>query len=336
MATKPLAGRTALVTGASRGVGRGIAIGLAELGACVLITGRVAATLETTAELVRAAGGTCETHVVDHADDAAVRALFSKMRGRFDATGAHLDIVVNSAYSAISFLLSSLEVPAWEKSAITPEIPDADADPGKVWDLVNGVGLRGNFVCTTLALRQFAVQGSGVVVNVSSLGSLFSTFEDPAYGIGKAGVERLTAEFARAAPPGVTVFSFCPGIVDTKELSGQISRWEKGTATAPNEHNFRSWNLESPLFVGRTLAKGLARPALVNSMQGHAVIAAELAKRVGVRDEQGKLPLSLRSLRYNVIQDWPWLASSPLRFIVPDWRFPMWMLMQKAGMLKLW
>lgn len=324
---RPLSGRTALVTGASRGIERGIAVALGELGASVIATAhKPSVALDETAHLVAAVGGRCEVRAVDHGDDAALAALFAEVRARHTASGVRLDFVVNAAYSAVDFIVQSRRVPTWRKSASAPGAPDDAAPPGDVWDLVNRVGLRGNFVAGTLALRQFAVQDGGVLVNVSSFGGLLSIF-DGAYGVGKAALDRLTAEFAREAPPGVVCATLYPGIVATEKMKPLIDNPRSKLA---------GWNTESPLFVGRVLAAALADAKLQDEMHGRIVIAAEMAKRVGARDEEGNLPLSLRSLCFAALNGFPRLVYSPLRFLIPDVYIPLPVLQWYSGVIKLW
>lgn len=324
---RPLAGRTALVTGASRGIGRGIAVGLGELGATVLATGsKPSSALDETARLVKEAGGICEPLAVDAGDDAAVSALFARLRTRQRDSGQKLDFVVNSAYAAVDFVFRSNGVPTWRKSVAKPEEADDDAPAGEVWDIVNRVGLRGNFVAGSLAFRQFAEQGSGVLVNVSSWGGVFSLF-DGAYGVGKAGVDRMSAEFAREAPEGVSCFTLYPGAVATETL---------GPVLEKRRSELAGWNAETPLFVGRALAGALAKEKLHKEMDGRIVVAAEMAKRIGVKDEKGNRPLTMRSLRFLMMKSFESLIESPLRFLIPDVWLPFWILQLGSGVIRLW
>ena len=136
----PLAGEVAVVTGASRGVGKGIALGLAEAGCTVYVTGRTAArageralpgTVLETAEEVTALGGRGVGVVCDHADDAQVAALFERVRKE---TG-RLDILVNNAFAIPE---GRLVAPFWE-------LPIAQ------WDSMHTVGLRSHYVASVLA-----------------------------------------------------------------------------------------------------------------------------------------------------------------------------------------
>ncbi len=317
-----LRGKRALVTGASRGLGRGIAIGLGELGATVIVTSRKESNLEETAALVRAAGGECIPLEVDHSDDDAVESLFKRFNN-----DEPLDILVNNAYAAVPFISKSMKIKSWQKSAEEPEKPSNTSRPGDVWDVVNNVGLRNNYVCSVFALRHFAERGSGVLVNVSSWGGTFPIF-DVAYGVGKCAVDRLSADLAREAPKGVTCFTYYPGLVATEAFEPILKK--DGAHGSLN-----GWNAETPLFVGRALAGGLAKPKLVESMHGRIVIAAEVGKYVGAKDENGYLPVTFRGLRFAVGRAMPWIVNSPLFHLVPDIYFPF-SLVRSFGSIKVW
>lgn len=318
-----LRGKRVLVTGASRGIGRGIAIGLGELGATVIVTSRKESNLDETAAMVRAAGGECIPLAVDHSDDDAVLNLFKRFNN-----DEPLDILVNNAYSAVPFLMKSARIKSWQRSVETPDKPCDTSRPGEVWDLVNTVGLRNNYVCSNLALRHFAERGNGIVVNVSSWGGIMRIF-DVAYGVGKAGVDRLSSDMAKEAPKGVTCFTYYPGLVATEALSPMIGTGKIRELSA-------GWNAETPLFVGRALAGGLARQDMVKTMRGRIVIAAELGKKVGAKDENGFSPESFRSLRFIMAVAIPGLAKSPLFRLVPNIYFPLGLVQSFAGTIKAW
>src|ERR687886_981370 len=153
-----LKGRVALVTGASRGVGRGIALGLGEAGATVYVTGRTVeegaahwpGTIGATAEAVTALGGRGIAVRCDHRDDAAIAALFAQVQ----AEQGRLDVLVNNVYS-IPGLETPGGVPFWEL-------------PLDVWDHIHTAGLRAHFVASRCAAPLMIGRGSGLIVNVSS------------------------------------------------------------------------------------------------------------------------------------------------------------------------
>lgn len=327
MASKPLDGKHVLVTGAGTGIGRGIAVGFAELGAQIYATGRTEKSLIETTSLVKAVGGECVPLICDHSDDSAVQQLWHDLD--------HVDIVVNNAYSAVQFIFSTQStssgesIPSYKRNIENPkELAAEGCHPGPVWDLVNNVGLRNNYICSTYALRKFEAQGGGgVLINVSSLGGIFSVF-DAAYCVGKSGVDRLSSEFAREAPEGVTCFTYYPGLVATDRLKAVIDN---------PDNVLHSWNSESPLFVGRSLARGLAYKdgKLIPSMHGRIVIAAELGRIVGATDENGYCPLSARSLRCLFGRIIP-SGSVPLLNLIPNIYVPFPLLQILSGVIKVW
>lgn len=143
--SKPLAGRIVLVTGATRGIGRGIAVQMGEAGATVYITGRTLTSkdgmgsLEETANEIRKRGGHCIPVQVDHEDDKQISDLFEKIENE---QNKRLDILVNNAYKAVNQIFDSSSVKFWQAK---PEL----------WDEVNNVGLRSHYICTVYAARLF-------------------------------------------------------------------------------------------------------------------------------------------------------------------------------------
>lgn len=335
--TMSLANRTAVVTGATRGIGRGIAIALAEQGAHVIITGRTthgSDSLEHTAAAVVKAGGTCQTHVVDHAADEQVAAWFQhQLPQQLAASNRSLDIFVNNAYAGVSFLIENENVPFWRAA-----LPDGSDDPAAAWDVINTVGLRGNYICGVYATRLMERAG-GVVVNVTSWGGLVSIFH-PAYCVGKAGVDRMHAEFARAAPGNVAFLTLCPGVVATDTLRDvallQAERLVRQGAD-PRSSDLPLWNMETPLFVGRVLAGAVADRSFADEVSGKIVVVAEAADRLKIDDENGLRPLSIRSIRLALQKAFPSLIESPFRHLVPRSLVVPWLITQHvAGVLKYW
>lgn len=344
IAMSALKGRNAVITGASRGIGRGIALGFGELGANVFITGRRAGpgpgSLEEVAGEVRAAGGNCEYFVVDHSDDEQVALLFEKLKEKLAANGSTLDVFVNNAYAAVPFIGQSMDVPFWKKSVDNPAEPDENSDPGKVWDVVNAVGLRNHYVCAVRAMRIMEKQKSGTVVNITSWAGMISIF-DTAYSVGKEAIERMSSEMALNGPEGVSCFSFCPGYVTTEELTKQTSfaRERAKAEGGETDESLPPWNAETPLFVGRALAALMSDKGqrLRPTMQGKVVVAAEVANKLKVYDENNFQPLSFRSIRFNALFGIPLLRNSPLRFLLPRWLYAPWPVVRLVfGAKKFW
>ncbi|CAE7270997.1 Dhrs1, partial [Symbiodinium pilosum] len=258
-----LAGKVAIVTGGSRGIGKGIAIGLGEAGATVYITGRTLSptstntggpggkpqkgSLEETCAEVEKAGGKCIPAAVDNGDDNQLASFLDKVvqeQGR-------IDILVNNAFSAVSQLPKTVGKPFWEKG---PEM----------WDIVNNVGLRSHYIASTHTAQHMTKAKSGLIVNVGSFGGLGYIF-DVAYGIGKAAMDRMAHDMAiELATDNVTMVSLWPGLVATENVAdGAISGTAERRGAAPGP-KFEPTPLmgsplaETPLFVGRTVA-ALAR-----------------------------------------------------------------------------
>jgi NAD(P)-dependent dehydrogenase (short-subunit alcohol dehydrogenase family) len=276
-----LTGKVALVTGASRGVGRGIARGLAESGATVYVTGRTTSrgggiepgTIESVAREVDEAGGRGIAVRCDHAVAAEIEALFA----RIERDSGRLDVLVNNAHSGFAELAENAGRRFWE------------IDPG-AWERMNGVGLAGHYVASVYAARMMVAARSGLIVNVSSFGSLCYLF-DVAYAVGKSALDRLTADIARELrPEGVVAVSLWPGFVWT-ELTSSLR--EEAT---PGYRRVLDAYGESPLVAGRAVA-ALASDPRVMRLSGRVHIAAEVAARHGLREEDGTLALSPRSFR---------------------------------------
>jgi dehydrogenase/reductase SDR family protein 1 len=262
-----LAGRIALVTGASRGVGKGIARGLGEAGATVYVTGRtltpgeLPGTVGETAEEVTALGGRGIAVACDHADDQAVAGLFERIHAEHGA----LDILVNNAFGVPP---GRIVAPFWET-------------PIEQWDTMHRVGLRSHYVAAWHAVKPMLARGRGLILNVSSFGAKI-TAVNVAYGVGKAGVDRMSRDMAKdLAKLGVTVVSIWPGIVRTeRHLAEQLG-------LDPVKMG------ESAQFSGRAVAALAADPA-VHGKTGQALVVAELAREYGFTDVDGTLPPSLR------------------------------------------
>jgi 3-oxoacyl-[acyl-carrier protein] reductase len=189
VADRFLAGRTALVTGAGRGLGQAISRRLAGLDARVLLADLDAGALDETARLVGAAGGQAVPCVFDVADAAAVRAAF--------AQSGPVQILVNNAGICL----------------LTPPAEIGEAE----WDRVLAVNLKGAFLCTQAALPGLQAAGWGRVINIASLaGQMGGIAVGVHYAASKAGLLGLTKSFARhLAPYGVTVNAIAPGTAET-------------------------------------------------------------------------------------------------------------------------
>ncbi len=272
---KPLEGSIALVTGATRGLGKGIAIGLGEAGATVYLSGRTltasaeaTGSLEETATAVEQAGGMALPIQVDHSDDDQVKALFERIQTDQDG---HLDLLVNNAYSGVPALRAAYGKPFWE------------SEPG-FWDACNQVGLRSHYVTSVYAARLMVPRQRGLICTLSSWGGLSYIFGVP-YGVGKAACDRLAADMAiELKPHQVTSLSIWPGIVGTElmtQFAAEMGLGGIGMGDAQAESIQDHYNWETPLLTGRVIAALTADPKVL-SRTGQVQIVAELAREYGV------------------------------------------------------
>jgi NAD(P)-dependent dehydrogenase (short-subunit alcohol dehydrogenase family) len=261
MPTPPIA----VVTGASRGAGRGIAHALGAEGWRVYLTGRTDGVIAAARE-VTAAGGEGIAVQTDHGDDASVAALFARVA---DDNG-HLDLLVNNA-AAISDALTD-RAPFWEKPLSLADVLD--------------VGLRSAYVASWYAAPLLLRADRALIAFTSSPGSV-CYMHGPAYGAQKAGVDKMTADMAvDFAGTAVSTVSIWMGILLTERLQQSFGDNTEALAGFA-EH------AETPQFTGR-LIDALYRDPESATMNGHTVIAAELAARYGLTDEGGRRPPSHR------------------------------------------
>jgi NAD(P)-dependent dehydrogenase (short-subunit alcohol dehydrogenase family) len=261
MDTPPIA----VVTGASRGAGRGIAHALGAAGWRVYLTGRTDG-LTAAAREVTAAGGEGVAVRTDHADDASVAELFARVSDDND----HLDLLVNNA-AAISDALTN-PAPFWEKPLELADVLD--------------VGLRSAYVASWYAAPLLLRAERGLIAFTSSPGSV-CYMHGPAYGAQKAGVDKMVADMAvDFAGTGVSTVSIWMGILLTERLRRSFGDNAEALAGFA-EH------AETPEFTGR-LIDALFRDPELATLSGHTVIAAELAERYGLTDEAGRRPPSHR------------------------------------------
>jgi NAD(P)-dependent dehydrogenase (short-subunit alcohol dehydrogenase family) len=259
----------AIVTGATRGLGRGIARGLASKGATVAVTGRDAEALEAVCAEITAQGGTPLALVCDHRDDEQVAVAFARVKR--DLGG--LDILVNNAAAVYGQDLVS-PGPFWEK-------------PLKLADMID-VGLRSNYVAAYHAAPMMAEAGKGLIASISFYGSV-SYFHGAAYGAAKAGTDKMMADMAvDLAPHGVAAISYWPGFVLTDAVKAMPSEM------IPDDLRAMLPMWETPEFSALVI-DGLYRDPKLMALSGQALIGAELAERYGIKDVDGKQPMSYRA-----------------------------------------
>jgi NAD(P)-dependent dehydrogenase (short-subunit alcohol dehydrogenase family) len=258
-----LKGRIAVVTGASRGVGKGIALALGEQGCTVYVTGRSTGdgerTIDTTARQVTEAGGEGRAIACDHGDDAQIEALFDRI-GR---EVPHVSILVNNVYKIP-------DPPAWGGGYWD--------HPIQVWDDQVGIGLRAHYVASWHAAKLMFAAPEAAMVNVSSPGGQSYHFSS-SYGAGKAGLDRLTADMAiELEPKGIPAIVLYPGSVSTEFI--------EDVAQAQGMDLSQS---QTPLLVGRAVAALLQSDDLT-SRSGSIQWVEDLVDEFDLYDEHGKRP----------------------------------------------
>ena len=250
--------QVAVVTGGSRGAGRGIASALATRGWVVYATGRT----------VTDRGDGIVPVQVDHRDDDAVARVF----GRVGAERGRLDLLVNNA-AAIHDALTNPK-PFWEKPLSLVDVLD--------------VGLRSAYVASWYAAPLMLASGRGLIAFTSSPGSV-CYMHGPAYGAQKAGLDKLAADMAvDFRDTGVHTISIWMGILLTEKLKGAF-------AGCPDLLADFAAHAETPEFTGH-LIDALFRDRELAEISGQTFIGAELAARYGITDEGGREPPSHRDL----------------------------------------
>jgi NAD(P)-dependent dehydrogenase (short-subunit alcohol dehydrogenase family) len=264
----------ALVTGASRGAGRGIAIALGSHGCTVYVTGRsekagdasLPGTIHETAQAVTDAGGRGIAVRVDHRDDGQVKAVFEQI-GREQG---RLDILVNNACALHDKLTSPGHF--WEK-------------PMEIVDMLD-VGLRSSFVASYYGAPMMIGQRKGLIVFTSASGAVHYVF-GPVYGAHKSGMDKFAADMAVDLREfNVAAVSIWMGALLTERLRMII-------ASDPARFGRLEETTESPEFTGHVIWAAYNDPELMR-MSGKTLIGAELGAQYGIRDRDGRQPTSYR------------------------------------------
>jgi dehydrogenase/reductase SDR family member 1 len=268
---KPLQGKVALVTGASRGVGKGIALGLGESGATVYITGRTTeegqsaaklpGTIYQTADEVTNLGGQGIAVPCNHRNDDEARAVFDRIRTEQN----RIDILVNNIWGGYEHYTNGTEF--WKEKGFW-NMPLAR------WDAMFQAGVRAHYVASVLAAPMMIAQQAGLIVNISFFAAQRND-RGVAYGVAKAASDRMAICMAHELREyNVTALSLYPGLVRTESVL---------------KADFDLSNSESPQFIGRAIAALATDPQIIFK-SGQILVAAALAQEYGFTDIDGKQP----------------------------------------------
>jgi NAD(P)-dependent dehydrogenase (short-subunit alcohol dehydrogenase family) len=255
-----LAGRVALVTGATRGIGKGVALVLGEAGATVYVSGRT--TVDEIAAEVTARGGRGLAVPTDHADDAQVEALFE----RIARESGRLDLVVGNAWGGYADHDSgTFGAPLWEQ-------------PLSRWQTMFESGLRSQLTTARFAAARMVEQSSGLIVFTGGWDDLGEYLGNLYYDVSKAAVSRLVSGLAHELrEQRVAVVGIVPGFTRTEAV---LDAFEAAGMEPPEDAH-------SPEYVGRAVVSVSADPD-VQSLSGACVQAATLGERYGFADLDGR------------------------------------------------
>ncbi len=274
-----LEGKVVLVTGASRGIGKGIALALAEQGATVYVTGRTVnegdyylpGTVGETARLCGERGGKGIAIPCDHADNDQVAALFDQITHE----AGRLDILVNNAFTLSDDLLEPKGF--WEK-------------PLSNWEMMD-VGVKSNFVAAWHAAQLMVPQKSGLIVNISGYAAVTYTY-GVLFGTSKTAVGRMNRDMGiELKPHGVATVALWQGLTLTEKAKDNLAKVAgKMTSSITGQ---KGSSVEHP---GRVIAALYNDPGLMRRTGGE-FITAELADEYGVVDIDGEPVASMRDVR---------------------------------------
>ena len=275
-----LTGKVAVVTGASRGIGKGIALALGAAGATVYVTGRsvsagdhsLPGTVGETAAQVTERGGQGIAVQVDHNNDDQVAALFDQVKRE----QGRLDILVNNAFALPDDLTEAKGF--WQK-------------PLSNWEMID-VGVRSNFVAAWHAAQIMVPQKSGLIVAISGYTGVAYTY-GVVFGTSKSAVDRMARDMAvELKPHEVASVSLWQGLTLTERAEQNLAKipgLKEGAATRPVDGC-------SPEFPGRVIVAMASDPEVMRH-SGGTFITAEMAQQYGIKDIDGKEIPSLRETR---------------------------------------
>ena len=270
----------AVVTGASRGAGKGIAVALGSYGCTVYVTGRsktkdeapllggkpLPGTIFETAEAVTQAGGRGIAVAVDHGDEADIKALFAQV----ERDHGRVDILVNNAFPNYEEMTAPGNF--WEKSPNLIDMLD--------------VGVKGSYLSTYYAAPLLLKQG-GLVIFTSGSGASHYVF-GPVYGAHKASIDKFAADMAvDFRDQGVACLSIWMGTLLTERVETMIQM-------EPEKYGYLVETMETPEFTGHIIWALFSDPGLMTK-SGQTIIGAEAAEEYGIEDRGGRIPPSSRA-----------------------------------------
>lgn len=253
-----LHGQVAVVTGGSRGVGKGVSQALAEAGAKVYVTGRTVASTDF--------GASCIPLPCDHTDDRQVEAAFQQVY----AEQGRIDVLVNNVWGGYERMVEGGQFtwsrPFWQQPLFR-------------WDSMFAAGVRAHFAASRLAAPRMVDQRRGLIVNISFWPAQKYIGNVP-YGVAKAATDKMTRDMAHELKEhGVAVVSLYPGLVRTELVMEAAAYLDLS-------------NSESPQFIGRAVAALAADPDILDQT-GCVLVAAACAEKYGFADVDGRQPKPL-------------------------------------------
>ncbi len=270
-----LKGKVVVVTGASRGIGKGVALELGKYGATVYVTGRTEnsenlpdffsnTTIQETASEVNRLGGIGIAQRCDFSKDEEIKELFERVQRE----QGRIDILVNSAWAAASHIMNGyfFQTPFWEQ-------------PISLYDDLQMVGLRSNYLASWYASKMMVKQRSGLIANISYI-SADKYWLNVANGLFKAATNKFTSDAAYELKNyGVKMFSIYPGSVRTEGML-ELAKYDPSLCLE---------EMETPQFVGRCIA-ALEQDDSIIEQNGEILRTAEIGLKYGFTDIDGRQP----------------------------------------------
>uniref|UniRef100_A0A1I7SVH7 Short-chain dehydrogenase n=1 Tax=Bursaphelenchus xylophilus TaxID=6326 RepID=A0A1I7SVH7_BURXY len=273
-----LRGQVALVTGASRGCGRGIAKELGRAGCIVYITAlrmededpmiqavrEKLPTLESVAKEIEDLGGKAIPIYCNHDNSDETAAVFDQIKREQDG---HLDILVNNAFAGVPYMLKYMHTKFFDL-------------PEDIYDTLNNAGLKGHYWCARHAAKMMIQKGKGFIVNISSFGGINYTF-NVAYGVGKAGLDRMASDIAWELKEfNIPCISFYPAPNRTELFSKEVGLIKRQSVIDAYAE------AESPEFSGKCIVKLATDPNLMKKT-GMIINSIQCGKEYGIKDIDG-------------------------------------------------